>query len=227
MRFFILKFEKIYQPDFSLPAQIAEDYEILSYLKYSQERQVYLLEHKNKKTKVILKCGTGIQKRLLEKEYGMLEELEGKPFPLPVLFIRDETWVYSLRQYIEGRTLRELCEGKTMTEAEASETIQKICEILGKLHARRPPLIYRDLKPENIVVAEDGSFYLIDLDTARQYKEDGKKDNGFFLEQRKLPLRSSMDSGRRMSVRIFTGLECCCYILPPEVMEKIQRNLPD
>lgn len=42
--------------------------------------------------------------RLLEKEYGMLEELEGKPFPLPVLFIRDETWVYSLRQYIEGRT---------------------------------------------------------------------------------------------------------------------------
>lgn len=173
------EFEKIYQPDFSLPAQIAEDYEILSCLKYSTERQVYLLEHKNKKTKVILKCGTGVQKRLLEKEYGMLEELEGKPFPLPVLFIRDETWVYSLRQYIEGRTLRELCEGKTMTEAEASETIQKICEILGRLHGRRPPLIYRDLKPENIVVAEDGSFYLIDLDTARQYKEDGKKDTVF------------------------------------------------
>lgn len=173
------EFEKIYQPDFSLPAQIAEDYEMLSCLKYSAERQVYLLEHKNKKNKVILKCGKGIQKRLLEKEYGMLEELEGKPFPFPVLFIRDKTWVYSLRQYIEGRTLRELCEGKTMTEAEAAGTIQKICEILGRLHERRPPLIYRDLKPENIVVAEDGSFYLIDLDTARQYKEDGKKDTVF------------------------------------------------
>ncbi len=178
------QFEKVYEPVFSVPAQIEKDYDLVSCLKYSTERQVYLLKKREDQSKVILKCGKGIQKRLLEEEYHMLEQLGGKPFPAPVLLVWEEPFVYSLREYIEGKTLLELSEGKNLTESEIAECAQKICEILKLLHDRKPPVIYRDLKPQNIVVTEDGSYYLIDLDTARQYKEDEKKDTIFLGTER-------------------------------------------
>lgn len=173
------EFEKIYQPVFSVPVQIEKEYDLVSCLKYSTERQVYLLKNKEYRNKVILKCGKGIQKTLLAEEYHILEQLGGKPFPAPVLFVQEESCVYFVREYIEGRTLLELGEGKKLTESEIVESAQKICEILKLLHDRKPPVIYRDLKPQNIVIAEDGSYYLIDLDTARQYKKEEKKDTVF------------------------------------------------
>lgn len=178
------QFEKVYEPVFSVPAQIEKDYDLVSCLKYSTERQVYLLKKREDQSKVILKCGKGIQKRLLEEEYHILEQLGGKPFPALVLLVWEEPFVYSLREYIEGKTLLELSEGKNLTESEIAECAQKICEILKLLHDRKPPVIYRDLKPQNIVVTEDGSYYLIDLDTARQYKEDEKKDTIFLGTER-------------------------------------------
>lgn len=173
------EFEKIYQPFISVPAQIEEKYERVSCLKYSTERQVYLMKDRENQNKVILKCGKGIQRKLLEEEYHILEQLGGKTFPTPVLLVLEEPYLYSLREYIEGRTLLELSEGKELTECEVAEITQKVCEILKLLHDRKPPIICRDIKPQNIVVTEDGNYYLVDLDTARQYRKDGKKDTVF------------------------------------------------
>lgn len=173
------EFEKIYQPVFSVPAQIEKEYDMVSCVKYTTERQIYLLKNKKYQNKVILKCGQGIQKRLLTEEYHILEQLGGKPFPAPVLFVEEDSCVYFLREYIEGKTLLELSQGKKLTESEIVESAQRVCEILKLLHDRKPPVICRDLKPQNIVVAEDGSYYLIDLDTARHYKKEEKKDTVF------------------------------------------------
>lgn len=49
--------------------------------------------------------------------------------------------------------------------------------LLRDLHTAKPhPIIYRDLKPENIIVMPDGKVKLVDLGTARCYKQESVHD---------------------------------------------------
>ncbi|HEY7779599.1 MAG TPA: FKBP-type peptidyl-prolyl cis-trans isomerase, partial [Ktedonobacterales bacterium] len=45
-----------------------------------------------------------------------------------------------------------------------------VCDVLGYLHARRPPIILRDLKPANIMVTPEDEVRVIDFGIARTYK---------------------------------------------------------
>jgi serine/threonine protein kinase len=55
-----------------------------------------------------------------------------------------------------------------MTEAAALDLMAQLLEIMGYLHAQKPPVVHRDVKPTNIVVdLETGKVSLIDLGIAR------------------------------------------------------------
>ena len=67
-------------------------------------------------------------------------------------------------------------ERKPFTEGELSHILSSIAGYLEALHGMEPPVIYRDLKPENLLLTPKGDLKLVDLDTAREYKEEATTD---------------------------------------------------
>ena len=61
-------------------------------------------------------------------------------------------------------------------ERETAEAGIALCEIIGVLHTKEPPLIYRDLKPSNIMVKKDGTYALIDFGAVRKFRTGAARD---------------------------------------------------
>ena len=79
--------------------------------------------------------------------------------------------------YIEGKTLDYwLKKEGAQPQEKVVEWAKQICDVLGYLHSRRPPIIYRDLKPANIMLKPDGKIMIIDFGTAREFKESSVED---------------------------------------------------
>ena len=70
-------------------------------------------------------------------------------------------------EYIEGETLGQILEKKSLTIEESIEIIKQIIEGVAHLHnkSNKPQIIHKDLKPENIMVTE-GKVKIIDLGIA-------------------------------------------------------------
>lgn len=171
------RFEEIYSKEWEIPGNLQEHYQILSCLKYTKERQVYLIEERDGSQKKILKCGKSTQAELLKEEYRYLQEMSASFFPKVDFQGEEKGFFYFVREYIEGKTLYELInEKETLEEQEAAKIILEIGKMIHTLHFHTPKIIYRDMKPQNIVKKRDGSFCCIDFDSIRVYKEKGEKD---------------------------------------------------
>lgn len=66
--------------------------------------------------------------------------------------------------------------GGPLTLAEIFDLALQLCDVLGYLHAHRPPIIFRDLKPSNIMRTPPGQHFLIDFGIARHFKPGQAKD---------------------------------------------------
>ncbi len=174
------EFEKLYKNDCKLPEKISEAYSIFSCLKYSDERQVYIVKDPEGKS-FVLKIGSGDNSLRIENEYRIAsliyDSLKNENFPQPVLFYCENGYTYYIREYIAGKTLRDKID-KTgvFSDKETCLAAYKICSILEKIHTLPERIICRDIKPENIVISADGQYHIIDLDAARTIKPDNKND---------------------------------------------------
>lgn len=168
--------KQFYQED-SLPERLAEDYQIVSCLKYSEEKQVYLLRNKKSQQLFILKCRHGAHADFLKREYDLLCQMQGGQVPNAFDYFYKNRTAYLVREYIKGHTIEELIEKKGVYEKkQAVQAMLTVCEIIRQMHKADPPIVHRDIKPQNIMKREDGTYCLIDLDTAREYKMDGVYD---------------------------------------------------
>ena len=79
---------------------------------------------------------------------------------------------YLVMDFIEGETLEDYLEshGGHLSVMEALQLGIKLCQVLGYLHERQPPIIFRDLKPANIMLERSGLVYLVDFGIARHFK---------------------------------------------------------
>ncbi len=174
------QFEKLYQQDFILPDALKTEYEVLSCVKYTEQKQVYLLFRKSTGTKVVLKRGDGMYREILREEAKRLEQMDGEGFPKLVAWKEQQGASYLVREYVEGDTLQELMEKEEpLSRQEAMEAALQVCQLISRLHQQNPPIIYRDIKPQNVVRTHQGNYVLIDLDTARMYKEGIGEDTVF------------------------------------------------
>lgn len=174
------KFEKMYQQDIELPEYFGRRYDVVSCIKHTEQKQVYLLREKNDGKKAVLKCGFGMYRATLKEEYRTLCRLAGEGFPEVYAWEELPDRCFLVREYVEGDTLQELMEREeTLSAVEALETAEQVCGLLDRLHSQNPPVIYRDVKPQNVVRTPQGNHILIDLDTARRYKDGAGEDTVF------------------------------------------------
>ncbi|WP_081777802.1 serine/threonine protein kinase [Butyrivibrio sp. LB2008] len=121
-----------------------------------------------------------VVRQSLITETDLLKELSHPYLPSIVDVIDEDGRFLIVMDYIEGNTLEKALRllGPQPQEYVIEWGIQ-LCDVLGYLHTRRPPIIYRDLKPGNIMLRPNGTITLIDFGTAREYKEANTGDTSY------------------------------------------------
>jgi len=121
-----------------------------------------------------------VVRQSLITETDLLKELSHPYLPSIVDVIDEDGRFLIVMDYIEGNTLEKALRllGPQPQEYVIEWGIQ-LCDVLGYLHTRKPPIIYRDLKPGNIMLRPNGTITLIDFGTAREYKEANTGDTSY------------------------------------------------
>lgn len=79
---------------------------------------------------------------------------------------------YFVMEYVDGVTLRETIQSKTVSPDAALKMIPVICDALQFAHSRG--VVHRDIKPENILVDREGQLKIADFGLAKMLNHDGK-----------------------------------------------------
>lgn len=158
---------------------IADKYEIIKKLGEGGSANVYMAYDLNIETYWAIKVISKLKYDIDEcyREVNILKELRHSGLPRVIDVIETEEEVYIVRDYVEGKNLREYVQERgTIFFDEVVDIIKKIIGILDYLHTRENPVIYRDLKPDNIIYDEKKNINLIDFGITRTYKEDNDSD---------------------------------------------------
>jgi serine/threonine-protein kinase len=115
------------------------------------------------------------QSLIAETEY--LKRLHHPNLPSIVDIIEADDTILIVMDYVEGNSLSQaLRDYGALPQLDVIKWAKQLCDVLGYLHARRPPIIYRDLKPSNVMLQPNGDVKIIDFGTAREFKE-GRADD--------------------------------------------------
>lgn len=109
----------------------------------------------------------------LRKEFAVMKGLKHPAILRAHQIFELGGYVYLVSDYIQGATLDK---AGVPSEAQLLEWAEQLCEGLGYLHTRTPPVVYRDLKPTNVLRSASGKLYLIDFGLARTYRAGQQKD---------------------------------------------------
>lgn len=144
----------------------------------------------NKKSISIIKDkSTGslcVKKTLTTYDIDVYKYLHKKPIkniPKIIDYKLDNDVLTIIEEYIEGITLSDFLESKSLNIKTFYSHIYKLCDIIQNLqkasnlsNKNEKSIIHRDIKPSNIIITPDGDLYLIDLNAAKFYKPSEDKD---------------------------------------------------
>ena len=81
---------------------------------------------------------------------------------------------YYVMEYVEGVTLREIIEDRTLSASEALALVPPICDALTYAHSQG--VIHRDIKPANLLLDRNGHVKIADFGLSRLLEEaDGRE----------------------------------------------------
>lgn len=113
----------------------------------------------------------------LIRETDLLKKLNHSSLPRIIDIIDSDGSFLIVMDYIEGRPLESIIrEYGAQKQEDVIEWAKQLCDVMGYLHSRKPPVIYRDMKPSNIMLKPDGKIMLIDFGIAREFKENNAAD---------------------------------------------------
>ena len=145
--------------------------------------KVYLAESTTLGTKWAIKA---VDKKLnaqfdLLAEPNILKKLNHPALPRIIDIEEDETNIYIIEDYIDGRSLdSRLKTEKRFDEETVINWSKQLCDVLIYLHNQKPnPIIYRDMKPANIIVTKQNRVKLIDFGIAREFKIENDSDTTY------------------------------------------------
>ncbi len=118
-----------------------------------------------------------VVKQNLIVETELLKRFNHPNLPSIIDVIDSEGSFLIVMDYIEGNSLSKALEtGGAQSQDDVIEWSKQLCDVLGYLHSRKPPIIYRDMKPANVMLKPDGNISLIDFGTAREFKSASVED---------------------------------------------------
>lgn len=118
-----------------------------------------------------------IVKQNLIAETDILKKLNHPNLPSIIDVIDKNDTLLIVMDYIEGNSLSSaLKEYGAQPQDYVIEWAKQLCDVLGYLHSRKPPIIYRDLKPSNIMLQPNGQICLIDFGTAKEFANDNVEE---------------------------------------------------
>ena len=162
--------------DLILPDPLAEHYELVSCLKYSEQASTCLIAVRSSGKTVLLKTASDplLSKSLLQEKMvlEMIHQTDSPfaaSFPRPILLEwYGETVLYPF--LYRRKKSEELCESnyeRRASEPTALEYLIELTEILHFMHTLTPSLLHRDIKPQNVIVDSFGKCHFIDLGISR------------------------------------------------------------
>lgn len=118
-----------------------------------------------------------VVKQNLIAETDMLKRFSHPNLPSIIDVIDTDDSFLIVMDYIEGNSLSKAIETSgAQSQEDVIEWSKQLCDVLGYLHSRKPPIIYRDMKPANVMLKPDGNISLIDFGTAREFKSSSIED---------------------------------------------------
>ena len=118
-----------------------------------------------------------VVKQNLIVETELLKRFNHPNLPSIIDVIDTEDSFLIVMDYIEGNSLANaLKTSGAQSQEDVIEWSKQLCDVLGYLHSRKPPIIYRDMKPGNVMLKPDGNISLIDFGTAREFKSASVED---------------------------------------------------
>ncbi len=106
-----------------------------------------------------------------ESEAEILARVHHPAVPDIIDRFSDDGMVYLVLEFGGERSLEEVrkAEGGKLPYARVWPWIDQLCDVLGYLHAQRPPIVHRDLKPANVLLDEADRVMLIDFGIAKSF----------------------------------------------------------
>lgn len=118
-----------------------------------------------------------VVKQNLIVETELLKRFNHPNLPSIIDVIDGDGTFLIVMDYIEGNSLSKALESSgAQNQEDVIEWSKQLCDVLGYLHSRKPPIIYRDMKPANVMLKPDGNISLIDFGTAREFKSSSVED---------------------------------------------------
>lgn len=118
-----------------------------------------------------------VVKQNLVAETDLLKKLNHPHLPSIIDVIDCDDTFLIVMDYIEGNPLSKALETSgAQNQDDVIDWAKQLCDVLGYLHSRKPPIIYRDMKPSNVMLKPDGNVMLIDFGTAREFKYSSVAD---------------------------------------------------
>lgn len=117
-----------------------------------------------------------VVKQNLIVETDLLKRFNHPNLPSIIDVIDGDGSFLIVMDYIEGNSLSKALESGAQSQEDVIEWSKQLCDVLGYLHSRKPPIIYRDMKPSNVMLKPDGNVSLIDFGTAREFKSSSVED---------------------------------------------------
>ena len=141
---------------------------------------VYRAWHRRLQKPVVLKKMKISRSSVAEnrRETDILKQLRHSYLPGVIDFIDLNGEVFTVMDFIEGRSLAEaLRGGQRFSQDQAVTYTGQLLEALAYLHRQKPPVIHGDIKPGNIMLTPEGNVCLIDFDISGYLT-----DNRFFVK---------------------------------------------
>lgn len=113
------------------------------------------------------------------RELHLLSSLDHTHLPTMYEHFTDATHWYLVMDFIDGEPLDIYLQQMPESSLPMREVVDiglQLCDVLGYLHQRQPPVIFRDVKPANIIRTPGGRIYLIDFGIARRFTPGQKHD---------------------------------------------------